>query len=83
MMNVTEFPCSSIGLDDGRSIELVSEKAEHPSLGVVREGDGAQGLSRFHDGRTDNIWKANSLPCAEFQCIDALNSVPIDKLLLL
>jgi hypothetical protein len=31
-----------------------------------------------------DIWKANSLvPCAEFQCIDALNSVPIDELLLL
>jgi hypothetical protein len=29
------------------------------------------------------IWKANSLPCAKFQCIDALNYVPIDKLLLL
>jgi hypothetical protein len=30
---------------------------------------------------TGFIWKANSLPCAEIQHIDARNSVPIDELL--
>jgi hypothetical protein len=55
-------------------------KEEREETKRKREAANIERLRQIEKEVAD-IWKANSLPRAEFQRIDALNSVPIDELL--